>query len=301
MPNTKIQHVDHLGGIDAAYQMPQPYDDKKPTLVLVNSFTTSSELYQSQYANKELNDAMNLISIELLGHGQTRTKSENFTYWDTAIMNIQVLDALKITGPGKKVFVLGTSQGGWITTRMALLAPDKITGIIPLGTSMDYESERTRSLGCWNGPEDLQANIEAWTTNDRTDDFEPHEDYANFLIDIGFGTDCPKEARDYWVKEIKANYKGDDGRRRIRMAAINLAQRDGLHARLSDVRCPVLWLHGTADPVYSVKNAEQEIKMFVNSPDAQLQTVEGGQHFLSFSHPKEVDGALIKFIGKYGK
>ncbi|KAK3615685.1 hypothetical protein LTR22_027335 [Elasticomyces elasticus] len=301
MPNTKIQHVDHLGGIDAAYQMPKPYDEKKPTLVLVNSFTTSSELYQSQYANKELNDAMNLISIELLGHGQTRTKSENFTYWDTAIMNIQVLDALKITGPGKEVFVLGTSQGGWITTRMALLAPDKITGIIPLGTSMDYESERTRSLGCWNGPEDLQANIEAWTTNEKTDDFEPHEDYANFLIDIGFGKNCPKEARDYWLKEIKANYKGDDGRRRIRMAAINLAQRDGLHARLSDVRCPVLWLHGTSDPVYSVKNAEQEIKMFVNSPDAQLQTVEGGQHFLSFSHPKEVDGALIKFIGKYGK
>ncbi|KAK3116892.1 hypothetical protein LTR53_002262 [Teratosphaeriaceae sp. CCFEE 6253] len=298
MPNTKTVHVDHLGGIEAAYQMPHPYDEKKPTLVLVNSFTTSSELYQSQYANKELNEAMNLISIELLGHGQTRTKSENFTYWDTAIMNIQVLDALGIKG---KIFVLGTSQGGWITTRMALLAPSKITGIIPLGTSMDYESDRTRSLGCWNGPADLQPNIEAWTTDDQTPDFEPSADYANFLIDIGFGKECPKEARDYWVKEIQANYQGDEGRRRIRMAAINLSSRDGLHPRLSDVRCPVLWLHGTADPVYSVSNAEHEIKMFVNSPDAQLRTVEGGQHFLSFSHPKEVDSALIEFVGKYSK
>ena len=81
MPNTKTVRVDHLGGIEAAYQMPHEYDSGKPTLVLVNSFTTSSELYRSQYANKELNDAMNLISIELLGHGQTRTKSENFTYW----------------------------------------------------------------------------------------------------------------------------------------------------------------------------------------------------------------------------
>ena len=26
----------------------------------------------------------------------------------------------------KKAFVLGTSQGGWITVRMALLAPDKV-------------------------------------------------------------------------------------------------------------------------------------------------------------------------------
>lgn len=106
--------------------MPHPYDSKKPTLCLVNSFTTSSELYRSQYANKELTDAMNLISIELLGHGQTRTKSENFTYWDTAIMNVQVLDALGMTGKDKKVFVLGTSQGGWITVRMALVAPEKV-------------------------------------------------------------------------------------------------------------------------------------------------------------------------------
>ena len=53
--------------------------------------------------------------------------------------------------------------------------------------------------------------------------------------------------------------------------------------------------------MYSVANAEHEIKLFTNSPDAQLQVVKDGQHFLSFSHPKEVDGALIKFVGKYGK
>jgi hypothetical protein len=27
------------------------------------------------------------------------------------------------------------------------------------------------------------------------------------------------------------------------MAAINLRDRDGLHMRASDVKCPVLWLH----------------------------------------------------------
>jgi hypothetical protein len=49
--------------------------------------------------------------------------------------------------------------------------------------------------------------------------------------------------RDYWVKEIEANYQGDEGRQRIRMAAINLRDRDGLHTRAADVQCPVLWLH----------------------------------------------------------
>lgn len=87
MPNTQSVHVPHLGGIEAAYQMPHPYDEARPTLVLVNSFTTSSDLYAAQFANKNLNKVMNLLAIELLGHGQTRTKSENFTYWDTGLLS----------------------------------------------------------------------------------------------------------------------------------------------------------------------------------------------------------------------
>jgi len=295
MPNTKTVHVPHLGGIDAAYQMPYPYDASKPTLVLVNSFTTSSELYRQQYANKQLTDKMNLLAIELLGHGQTRTKSENFTYWDTAIMNIQVLEALGIP----KAFVLGTSQGGWITVRMALLAPEKIQGIIPLGTSLDYESERTRKLGCWDGVAACTGPIDQWTSATATPDFKPDIPYCDFLIDIGFGKNCAQDVRDFWRKTIQANYQGDDGRRRARMAAINLRERDGLHGRLFDVKCPVMWLHGTDDVVYSVANAEQEIKLLVNAKPADLVVVEGGAHFLSASHPKEVDNALIAFVGKH--
>lgn len=122
-PNCKTVRVPHLWGIDASYQMPKPYDASKPTLVLVNSFTTDSELYKAQYEDSRLTDAMNLISIELLGHGQTRTSHKEFTYWDTAIMNLQVLEALGI----KKAYVLGTSQGGWIVVRMALLRPDMVS------------------------------------------------------------------------------------------------------------------------------------------------------------------------------
>jgi pimeloyl-ACP methyl ester carboxylesterase len=129
MPNTATIHVPHLGGIDAAFQTAGSLDPNKPTLVLVNSFTTSSDLYKSQFKNKQLTDGMNLLAIELLGHGQTRCERENWTYWDTAIMNLQVLEELEKQGKlGKhgKVFVLGTSQGGWITVRMALLAPEKV-------------------------------------------------------------------------------------------------------------------------------------------------------------------------------
>lgn len=296
MSNTKTVKVAHLGAT-AGYQMPRPYDPSKPTLVLVNSFTTSSELYRSQYENSNLTSKMNLLAIELLGHGKTRTSHENFTYWDTAYMNLEVMTALGV----KKAFVLGTSQGGWITVRMALLAPDRIEGIIPLGTSLDAETLRTRELGCWDGIDACTGPINQWTTNETTPDFEPDNEFCNFLIDIGFGKNCSQSTRDFWTKTIKSNYQGDDGRRRARMAAINLRERDGLHGRLFDVRCPVMWLHGTDDAVYSVANAEQEITMFVNAPEANLVTVKGGAHFLSASHPQDVDNALIQFVGKWHK
>lgn len=164
---------------------------------------------------------------------------------------------------------------------------------------MDYESERTRKLGCWDGADACTGPINEWTTSSSTPDFKPSTDYCNFLIDIGFGKDCPKETRDFWVETIKSNYTGDDGRRRARMAAINLRERDGLHGRLFDVKCPVMWLHGTADVVYSVENAKEEIEMFENAKSKDLVTVDGGAHFLSASHPKEVADALVAFVGKW--
>jgi pimeloyl-ACP methyl ester carboxylesterase len=115
--------VPHLGGINAGYRLSNgAVDPAKPTVVLINSMCMTSALYDQQFGNKTLTDAANLLAIEPLGHGATECSSENFTYWDTAIMAIQVLDALGI----KKAFALGTSQGGWIVTRMALIAPEKV-------------------------------------------------------------------------------------------------------------------------------------------------------------------------------
>jgi pimeloyl-ACP methyl ester carboxylesterase len=53
--------------------------------------------------------------------------------------------------------------------------------------------------------------------------------------------------------------------------------------------------------VYSVANAKEEIELFKNSPDARLEIIEGGQHFLSGSHPKEVNEYVVQFVKKYGR
>lgn len=238
MPNTKTIRIPHLFGSDAAYQMPRPYDPSKPTCVLINSFTMTSDLYAPQFNNPTLLDAMNLLAIEPYGHGQTRAGTDTFTYWDTTILTLQVLDALSIKGP---LFALGTSQGGWIVVRMALLQADRIAGIIPLGTSLDYESDRTRRLGNFDAIETLTKPIQDLESKHPTPEFVMPDYFREFPIYTGFAKEVDKATVDFWWKEYGENYQGDDGRKRLKECSINLRDPDWLHARLGDVRCPVLW------------------------------------------------------------
>jgi len=294
MSDAETITVPHLGTSTIGYQFAKPYDASLPTLVLVNSFSTTVELYRPQFADDELTATANLLALEPYGHGRTRATYEQFTYWDSSIANLQALDALGI----REAFVLGTSQGGWIAARMALLAPRTVKGIIPLGTSMDYESERSRDLGCWDGIAFCTPAIDA-LAGSVGDDWAVPVELVDAVLAEGFGEDVPPEERTFWHGTHQRNYTGDAGRQRLRISSVNLRDRDGLHGRLDGVRCPVLWMQGTADPVYSLANAEDEIKRFVTSPDAELRVVDGGRHFLSATHPGDVNPAAVRFIERW--
>jgi pimeloyl-ACP methyl ester carboxylesterase len=286
--------VPHLGSSHIGYSLGEPFDETLPTLVMVNSFTTSVDLYRPQFADDDLGAAVNLLAIEPYGHGSTRAGFADFTYWDSAAAALQVVDALGI----ERAFVLGTSQGGWIAVRMALLAPEVVQGVIALGTSMDFESPRSRELGCWDGIEFCTPAIDA-LAEPVGDGWVIPVELVDAVLAEGFG-EVDDDERAFWHAVHQQNYTGDAGRRRLRTSSINLRDRDGLHGRLDEVRCPVLWLQGTADPVYSVANAEDEIGRFTRSPRAELRIVEGGQHFLSASHPAVVNAAAVEFVGRWG-
>ncbi|OIW25481.1 alpha/beta-hydrolase [Coniochaeta ligniaria NRRL 30616] len=289
--------VPHLGGIVVGYRLSSsPPSKLKPTLVLFNPFTATADYYQPEFNNTTLRDEVNLLAIEPLGHGLTRAeKAESWTYWDTAIMTLQLLDALGID----QVFVLGTSQGGFIAVRTALLAPERVKGVIPIGSSMDSESVRSRELGCWDGPGACSGLLALAGDPAPAHDFEPGPDYNDFLMEIGFGKNVDKATKDFWAKTIRDNYRGDEGKRRICMAAVTLASRDGLRERLPYVRCPVLWFQGTDDVVFSLAQAQEDIKRFTNSVDAKVVTCQGGVHFLSSTHEKKIHQELLDFIRKW--
>ncbi|KAF7114929.1 hypothetical protein CNMCM5793_000699 [Aspergillus hiratsukae] len=288
--------VPHLGGIHAGYALSNDrYDPSKPTCVLINSMCTTVSLYHDQFSDAALTDAMNLLAIEPLGHGSTSCPVEHFTYWDSAWMALQVMDKLGID----KAFALGTSQGGWIVTRMALLAPHRILGLMPLGTSMDYESEDSRSKGCWDPAPVLSPFSEKWTSAVATPDFLVDDVWCGMVGGIGFGASASEELSAFWTKTLKEVYKGDEGRKKVRMAVICLLSRDGLLMRLGDIKCPVHWLQGTEDTPFGKTVPAEQIKLFTSSPDAKLVMIEGGAHYLNATSPKEVNAAMLEMVNKY--
>ncbi|KAL8400468.1 hypothetical protein RB594_000746 [Gaeumannomyces avenae] len=297
---TTIQ-VSHLG-VTAGYRLSGgAVDASKPTVVLVNSMCTTSSLYDHQFANAELTAAVNLLAVEPLGHGATSCPSSDaFTYWDSALVALQVMDGLGV----QKAFALGTSQGGWIVARMALLAPERILGILPLGTSMDYESAASREGGAWDPNAQLAAFYDAWSAAPAsvaapTADFVVDDIWCGMVGSLGFSGTVPPDTLEFWTKTLKAVYCGDEGRRKLKGALANLLSRDGLLLRLRDIKCPVYWLQGTEDPVFGVKLPAEQIKLFVASPEATLTLVEGGGHYLNATSPKEVDEAVLKMVKKY--
>lgn len=113
---------------------------------------------------------------------------------------------------------------------------------------------------------------------------------------VGFGEHGTPEVVAYWTSVLQDVYRGDEGRKKARMAVINLLTRDGLLARLGRVQCPVSWLQGTKDVPYGTIVPGEQIKLFALAPSAELSFVENGGHYLNATNPREVASAMLKMI-----
>ncbi|KAI1409304.1 Alpha/Beta hydrolase protein [Hypoxylon sp. FL1857] len=126
MDSTQTISVQHLGAQVGYAVSNNKLDPAKPTCVLINPLCATVEYYREQLNSEKLTQAMNLLAIEPLGHGATTCGSEHFTYWDSALVALQAMEALGVD----QAYALGTSQGGWIVARMALLAPGTVSFIV---------------------------------------------------------------------------------------------------------------------------------------------------------------------------
>ena len=111
-------------GFEAA---PSPFEPGNPILVMIHGAGGRADLWKNQF--RPLKSRMNLLALDLPGHGKTAEQGkdsiEAYARW--------VEKVLGDLSP-EPVFLLGHSMGGAVVLEAALSCPERLSGIILVGT-----------------------------------------------------------------------------------------------------------------------------------------------------------------------
>nr|WP_276514928.1 alpha/beta hydrolase [Nocardia transvalensis] len=234
--------------------------------MLLHSYLMNADMFAPQVA--ALGSAFRLIAMDERGHGETPADGP-FTYWDVARDALGLLDALSVD----RCAVVGTSQGGFIALRMALLAPERISALALLGTSGTVEDPEVAAA--------YRQAAAAWR------EFGPTPELLDMNAAICLGDYDATEWQALW-RQLPAD--------RIDRVLTPLVERDSVLDRAPEIACPALVLHGTADAAYPVDRARELAQALPNSEPPII--VEGGAHFLSLTDAEAVNPHLRTFLEK---
>lgn len=249
-----------VNGITIAYE---DTGGKGPVVVFSHGFLMDHSMFDAQVA--ALKGDYRVITWDERGFGGTRATGD-FTYWDSANDILALLDHL---GVDKAVFG-GMSQGGFLSLRVALTAPDRVRGLILLDTQAGTEAPE--AVEPYN---QLHA---AWT-----------EHGAVAVQDVIAGLILGPGEWPEWFAKWNAMEPAQF------TAAFNcLMHRDDITDRLGEITCPAVICHGTAD--VAIPMAKAEILRDGLGGPTTLVPIEGGPHAANMTHSEPVNTAILRFL-----
>ncbi|MFM1790706.1 MAG: hypothetical protein RLZZ526_1033 [Actinomycetota bacterium] len=242
------------------------YEDtggKKPVVILSHGFLMDHSMFDAQVA--ALRDTHRVITWDERGFGGTKATGD-FSYWDSANDVLGLMDHLGITS----AVLGGMSQGGFLSLRAALTAPERVDALILLDTQSGVEAPET--------VEPYNQLHAAWV-----------EHGAVAVQDIIAGIILGPGEWPEWFAKWGAMEPDQF------TAAFNcLMHRDDITDRLGEITCPALIVHGTADVAIPMEKAEV-LRDRISGPTT-LVPVEGGPHAANMTHPTETNRAIVQFL-----
>jgi len=207
-----------------------------------------------------LRSAFNIMVVELPGHGASSVQGANRVerYAEDVAY---VIDAVAPTPP----ILAGHSMGGAIAQIVALNFPDKISGLILVGT------------GC-------RLKVVPSILNGLLEDFEETVEMINHYA---FSKMTPEtlvqQSTDEMVKTPPSVLHGD----------FLACDRFDTCDKLGDISLPTLILCGEDDQLTPVKYSEFLLKIL---PNARLQIFPEAGHMVMMEKPEEVNTAIRRFV-----
>jgi 3-oxoadipate enol-lactonase len=236
-------------------------------VLLSHGFLMDHEMFAPQV--EALTPEFRVVTWDQRGFGQTPAHGP-FSYWDSAADALALLDHLGI----ERAVAGGMSQGGFVSLRMALLAPERVTALVLIDTQSGTEDPAAVPA--------YEALNAEWQANGPL----AVQDIVAGLI-IGPGT-----AWEPWFAKWAAAPSAS-----LEEPFRCLVDREDITDRLGEIRVPAIIFHGDADAAIPMALAEALRGGLVGCED--LVVVAGAGHASNLTHPDGVNVALLGFLRRH--
>ena len=235
-------------------------------MIFSHGFLMDHEMFDAQVA--AFSDRCRIVTWDERGFGSTVHDGQPFSYWDSAADLLALMDHLTID----HAILAGMSQGGFLSLRAALLAPERVTGLILIDTQAGVDDAETLAA--------YQGMVDMWMAAG------PVPDLANAIAQIIIADPSHHDA---WTAKWQTL-----SREGLSDAAGALLNRDDITDRLGEITCPALVIHGTADTAIPMERAEELAEAL--SGAGPVARIEGAAHAANLTHPDPVNSAISVFL-----
>ncbi len=236
-----------------------------PVVILGHGFLMDHEMFVHQVA--ALRDQYRVITWDERCFGLTEFDGQPFSYWDSARDCLALLDHLGID----RAVVGGMSQGGFLSLRAALTAPERVRGLILLDTAAAAEHPEVAA--------GYQQMIDTWAT------VGPVDELADIIANIIIADPVENAV---WIAKWQSRPQ-----ELIVQAGACLLSRDDITDRLGEITCPALVIHGTEDTAITMDKAETLAAGLVGCGGV---VKVGGAHAANLTNPEPVNAAILEFL-----
>jgi pimeloyl-ACP methyl ester carboxylesterase len=235
-------------------------------LILGHDFPLDSRMFDPQAL--ELFPEFRIIRWDARALGRTQWDGKPFSLWDSAEDCIALLDYLGI----EQAVVGGLNLGGQCALRAALRYPQRVKGLVLMGTRATREDPQQREI--------YRDMAKIWSSEG------PIEPLLHILASSLFGDALRfRHWFNRWRLLSGAHFFA---------SAHSLMERDDISKRLKDIRCPSIILHGSED--LSVPLAQGELLHLMLSGSSGFVSIPGAAHAANLTHPHAVNPPLREFL-----
>jgi 3-oxoadipate enol-lactonase len=236
-----------------------------PTLIFSHGLLMNREMFVPQI--ERLRQTHRCISWDQRGFGRTGPVDRSFTYWTSAQDVLSLMSALNV----RKAALVGLSQGGFLSMRAALLAPERISALVLLATRSGIDDPQTI--------DNFRALSAEWKNNGSVN-------VQGMLEKVLLGPDVDPEP---WVTNWRSMGRDD-----MSYPLDALIGRDDITANIASLTRPSIVIHGTADIAIDIEYGRQLAR---NLPACKgCLDIEGAGHAVNLARADQVTTAIAAFL-----